>query len=174
MSKELTLGEAIAIDRKKRDITQAQLSRALKVPATTIHRWEIEGAVPRPYRLIDLMSYFGDGSATHEVASQMIEDIESTSTLYVEPKRRRQSANTAMHKTLEAVGASYVDLRTEFSKQYLQELALYDPDVEESDDQNVKRTKADVVHLYRQYEDLTRELSRKLAHLAVVEGDDII
>ena len=173
MSEQMTLGEALILDRKKRDITQAQLARALNVPAQTVNRWEVGGAIPRPYRLTELGQYFGEGSDTHKVCDRLINEIVEFGKPWVSPARRRQSANTRMHKALDEIGASYMDLRTEFGKQFMQEQALYDSNTEEPEDYNA-RLKSEVIHLYREYDALTRHLSRKLAEFAVRTGDDIL
>ena len=173
MSEQMTLGEALILDRKKRDITQAQLARALDVPAQTVNRWEVGGAIPRPHRLLDIAKFFGEGTHTHEVCDRMINEVVASGRIYVPPARRRQSANTRMHKALDEIGASYIDLRNEFGKQFMQEQALYDVDTQEPEGYNA-RLKSDIIRLYREYEGLTRELSRKLAEFAVRTGDDFL
>ena len=173
MSEKMTLGEALILDRNKRDLTQAQLARALDVPAQTLNRWEVGGAMPRPHRLMDISRFFGNGSATHEVCNQIFDEIVESGKPYIPPARRRQSANSRMHQSLDEIGATYIDLRNEFGKQFMQEQALYDSNTQEPDGYNDK-LKTEVIHLYREYEGLTRELSRKLAEFAVRTGDDIL
>ena len=66
------LGRALKNDRESRDIKQAQLARAINVPATSVHRWENEGALPRGHRLQALIDYFGENSETAAAASDLM------------------------------------------------------------------------------------------------------
>ena len=58
------LSRAIKKDRQESGITQAQLARALNVPAQTVNRWENDGAIPSGDRLNKIAAYFGHSSET--------------------------------------------------------------------------------------------------------------
>ena len=50
----MTTGEKLAALRKKKDLTQEQLSEILKVSRQSVSRWEMDAAFPETEKLIKL------------------------------------------------------------------------------------------------------------------------
>ena len=54
----MTTGEKIAVLRKKKNLTQEQLSEILKVSRQSVSRWEMDAAFPETEKLIKLSKLF--------------------------------------------------------------------------------------------------------------------
>lgn len=72
MTKPTTLPEALANDRQSLGMTQEQMAQALEVPFQSLTKWERGLVAPRDPRLRQLIAYFGETSATGQVALAII------------------------------------------------------------------------------------------------------
>ena len=73
MNKPTTLPLALANDRQSLGMTQEQMALALEVPFQSLIKWERGLVAPRDSRLRQLIAYFGETSATGQVALAIIE-----------------------------------------------------------------------------------------------------
>lgn len=59
MGENVYLGENIRYLRKKRNLKQEALAKALNVPRTTLSCWETGIRTPKVEKIIDIANYFG-------------------------------------------------------------------------------------------------------------------
>jgi len=59
MSAQMSLGDKIRVLRWKTKMTMIEKSKILNVTMNTVHRWEIDSAVPRRSMLEKMADYYG-------------------------------------------------------------------------------------------------------------------